>query len=87
MTLFGQPLLQNDVFKLLENFSDLGIRAFLENGLGSFQKISYFTDLRQTRVAKNIPKTVLQTRDSKPKKPRILWFSLNILWSLSEATL
>jgi hypothetical protein len=33
----GQFFFQNDVFKLQENFSELDIRVFLENGLGSFQ--------------------------------------------------
>jgi hypothetical protein len=32
----GQFFFQNYGFKLQENFSELGIRAFLENGLGSF---------------------------------------------------
>jgi hypothetical protein len=56
--------LQNNVFKLYEVFLELGIRVFLENGLGSwkFPDISYFSDLRQTRGVKKIPKTVLKTR-------------------------
>jgi hypothetical protein len=29
---------QNDVFKLQEVFSELGIRVFLENGFGSIQE-------------------------------------------------
>jgi hypothetical protein len=33
----GQFFLQNNVFKLYEVFLELGIRVFLENGLGSFQ--------------------------------------------------
>jgi hypothetical protein len=40
MTIFefvGQFFFQNDVFKLQEDFSELGIRVFLENGLESFQ--------------------------------------------------
>jgi hypothetical protein len=40
MTVFefiGQICFQNDVFKLQEVFSELQIRVFLENGLGSFQ--------------------------------------------------
>jgi hypothetical protein len=32
----GQFFFQNDVFKLPEFFSELDIRVFLENGLGSF---------------------------------------------------
>jgi hypothetical protein len=40
MTVFefiGQCLLQNDVFKLQEVFSELQNTVFLENGAGSFQ--------------------------------------------------
>jgi hypothetical protein len=33
---------QNDVFKLLEDFSELGITVFLENGLGSFQTFLFY---------------------------------------------
>jgi hypothetical protein len=33
----GQFFFRNDVFKLQEVFSELEIRVFLENGLGSFQ--------------------------------------------------
>jgi hypothetical protein len=33
----GQFFFQNDVFQLNEVFLELGIRVFLENGLGSFQ--------------------------------------------------
>jgi hypothetical protein len=39
-------------------------RVFLENGLGKFPDISYLTDLRRTRSAKKIPKTVLKTRQN-----------------------
>jgi hypothetical protein len=34
----GQFFLQNDVLKLQEDFSEHGIRVFLENRLESFQK-------------------------------------------------
>jgi hypothetical protein len=34
---FGQFFFQNDVLKLQEGFSELEIRVFLGNGLGSFQ--------------------------------------------------
>jgi hypothetical protein len=34
--------------------------VFLQNGLGSFPDISYFTDLRQIRDAEKIQKTVLK---------------------------
>jgi hypothetical protein len=54
--LVGQFFFQNDVLKLQEDFLEHEIRVFLENGLGSF------TDLRQTRGAQKIPKTVLNTR-------------------------
>jgi hypothetical protein len=40
MTIFeyvGQIFFQNDVYKLQEDFSELGIRVFLKNGLGNFQ--------------------------------------------------
>jgi hypothetical protein len=40
MTVFefiGQFFFRNDVFKHQEVFSELEIRVFLENGLGSFQ--------------------------------------------------
>jgi hypothetical protein len=40
MTVFefiGQFFFQNDVFKLQEDFSELEIRVFLENGLGKCQ--------------------------------------------------
>jgi hypothetical protein len=33
----GQYFFQNDVFELQEDFSELEIRVFVENGLGSFQ--------------------------------------------------
>jgi hypothetical protein len=33
----GQFYFQNNIFQLQELFSELGIRIFLENGLGSFQ--------------------------------------------------
>jgi hypothetical protein len=33
----GQFFFHNDVFKLQKDFSELGIRVFLDNGLGSFQ--------------------------------------------------
>jgi hypothetical protein len=40
MTIFefiGQFFSQNDLIKLPRFFSELGIRVFAENGLGSFQ--------------------------------------------------
>jgi hypothetical protein len=35
----GQFFFQNDIFKLQEIFSELRIRVFLENGLGSFHTV------------------------------------------------
>jgi hypothetical protein len=32
----GKFFFQNNIFKLFEDFSELGIRVFLENGLESF---------------------------------------------------
>jgi hypothetical protein len=40
----GHFFFQNDVFKLQEDFSEHGIRVFIENGLGSLEDISYFAD-------------------------------------------
>jgi hypothetical protein len=35
--LVGQFFFQNNIFKLQKDFSELGIRVILENGIGSFQ--------------------------------------------------
>jgi hypothetical protein len=53
----GQFFFKNYIYKLQEVFSEHGIRVFPEKGHGSFQRY-----LRQTRCAKNIPKTVLKIR-------------------------
>jgi hypothetical protein len=37
LELVGPLFFQNDIFKLQEDFSELGIRVILENGIGSFQ--------------------------------------------------
>jgi hypothetical protein len=90
MTIFefvGQYFFQNGVFKLQEDFSEHGIRVFFENGLGSIQEVSYFTDLRQARGAKKIPKPVLKTR-LKIKETTYTLVLVSIkktLWSLYEA--
>jgi hypothetical protein len=63
MTIFefiGHFFFQNDVLKLQEDLSE--IKVFLEKRTWKFPDISYFTDLRQTRSAKKIPRTVLKTR-------------------------
>jgi hypothetical protein len=36
--LLGRFVFQNDIFKLQEDFSELGIRVFFENGVESFQR-------------------------------------------------
>jgi hypothetical protein len=41
----GQLYFQNVVFKLQEVFSELEIRVFLENGLGSFQTFLIFLQI------------------------------------------
>jgi hypothetical protein len=56
--LFEQFFFQNNVSKIQEDFSELGIRVFVEDGPWKFPGISYLTDLRQTRGAKKILKTV-----------------------------
>jgi hypothetical protein len=61
MTIFefvGQFFFQNDVFKLPEDVSELGIRVFLANGLESFQTFL----ILQIWDKPKIPKTVLKTR-------------------------
>jgi hypothetical protein len=71
----GQFLLQNDVFKLQDVFSELMIRVYLENGLGSFRHFLLYRFETNQRCLKD-SKTVLKTRlKSKPKKSHILWFS------------
>jgi hypothetical protein len=55
MTIFefvGQFFVQNDVFKLQEDFSELGIRVFLENGLGKFQTFLILRIWDKTEVIK-----------------------------------
>jgi hypothetical protein len=52
----GQFFIQNDILKLQKVFIELATRVFLEN------EVSHFTDLRQTRGAKKVPKTILKTR-------------------------
>jgi hypothetical protein len=55
MTIFefvGQFFFQNDVFEIQEDFSELGIRVFLENGLGSFQTFLILQIWDKTEVLK-----------------------------------
>jgi hypothetical protein len=62
MTIFEfivQFFFLNDFFKLQEVFSELEIGVLRT---WKFSGIFYFTDLRQTREAKKISKTVLKTR-------------------------
>jgi hypothetical protein len=83
--LFGQFFFQNDIFKLQEDFSELGIRVILENDIGSFQTFLILQIWDEPEVLKRFQKHFWK-QVSKPKKPRILWFSENTLWSLSQAT-
>jgi hypothetical protein len=66
MTVFefiGQFFVQIDVFKLQEVFSEHGIRVIIEKRTDlKLPVTSYFTDLRPSRCAKKISKTVLKTR-------------------------
>jgi hypothetical protein len=39
LELVGQFFFQNNILKLQEDFSELGIRVILENGIGSFQTL------------------------------------------------
>jgi hypothetical protein len=55
----GQFFFPNDNFKLKEDFSEYN---YYLKRTWKFPGISYFNDLRQTRSAKKIPKTVLKTR-------------------------
>jgi hypothetical protein len=48
--------LQNDVFKLQEDFSEHGIRVFLEKGLGSFQIFLILQILDEPEVIKRFLK-------------------------------
>jgi hypothetical protein len=52
------------IFEFLDNFSSkmmfLNFKKSFQS-MGSSQDISYFTELRQTRGEKKIPKTVLKT--------------------------
>jgi hypothetical protein len=59
MTIFefvGQFIFQNDVFKLQENFSGLGIRVFLENEMRSFQTFFILQILNKPELLKRIQK-------------------------------
>jgi hypothetical protein len=71
-------------FKLEEDFAELVIRVFLEIGLGSFQTFLILKIWDKPEVKRF--QTHFLKLASKPKKPRILWFSYNTLMSLSEAT-
>jgi hypothetical protein len=67
----GQFFLQNNLFKLQEDFSEHGIRVFLEN----LEVSRHFLFYRfQTEVLKRFQKQ-FRKQNSNPNKPRILWFS------------
>jgi hypothetical protein len=52
----GQFFFQNNVFQLQENFSEHGIREFLENGPGSFQTFIISLILDKPEVLKKFQK-------------------------------
>jgi hypothetical protein len=56
---FGGKPYVTEIFKLQQVISQLMIRVIFEIFFGRF---SYFTDLKQTRSAKNISKTVLKIK-------------------------
>jgi hypothetical protein len=58
----GQFFFQNNVFKLQEDFSELGIRVFLEEDLEVSRHFLFYIYMRQTIAATKILKTVLKTR-------------------------
>jgi hypothetical protein len=69
MTIFelaGEFFFQNDIFKLQEDFSGLGIRVIYENDIGSFQTFLILQIKEEPEVffrgAKKISKTVLTTK-------------------------
>jgi hypothetical protein len=55
MTIF-EFFLQNNVFKLKEDFSEHGIRVFLENGLRSFQTFLILQITDKSEVLKRFQK-------------------------------
>jgi hypothetical protein len=59
--LIGQFCFYNDVSELLQSFSELGIRVILETYTWKFPGISDFSNMRQPRCARKIPKPVLKT--------------------------
>jgi hypothetical protein len=71
---YGNLFFQNDDFKLQEVFSDLEIRVFLKNGLGSFKTFLILKISDKPEVLKRFQK-LFKELNSKPKKPRILYFS------------
>jgi hypothetical protein len=82
--LVGQFFFQNNIFILQKDFLEFGIRVILENGIGSFQTFLILQIWDKPEVLKRCQKQFWKL-DSNRKKPRILWFSENILWSPSEA--
>jgi hypothetical protein len=61
MTVFefiGQFCFQNNIFKLQEVFSELGIRVFLENGLENFQMFLILQILDKPEMLKRFQKQV-----------------------------
>jgi hypothetical protein len=79
MTIFkfvGQFFFQNDVFKLQEDFSELGLIVFLKNGIGSFQTFLILHIWDKREVLKRFQNQFWK-QDSKSKKPRLLFETKN----------
>jgi hypothetical protein len=72
--LVGLFFFQNDVNKVQEDFLELWIRVFLENGLGCFQAFLILQILGKPEVIKSFQKQFCKL-DSKSKKSRKLLFS------------
>jgi hypothetical protein len=72
--LVGQCLFQNDIFKLQEDFSELGIRVIFENGIRSFQTFLILQIWRKPKVLKDF-KNSFENLKQNLKKPRTVWIS------------
>jgi hypothetical protein len=62
VSFIGQFFFQNDVFKLQEVFSELGIKLFLEKGLGSFKTFLILQISDNSEVSERFQKQDLKTR-------------------------
>jgi hypothetical protein len=75
----GQFFFQNDVHKLQEDFSEVGIRVFLENGLASLQTFLTLQTCDKPEVILKIPKTVLKTRRKTKETTFALFFGKSLV--------